>query len=89
MDIPKSGAFCYEDSLIIARLRSEIIREQGFKEQTYAVNAALKVDNAKLRKDVARLVNALKSIAANTCCDNCQEAALVAKEAISQFDKED
>jgi hypothetical protein len=30
-----------------------------------------------------RLERALQSIAANTCCDKCQEAALVAKKALS------
>jgi hypothetical protein len=30
------------------------------------------------------LVDALESIAANTCCDKCQEAALVAKSALAK-----
>jgi hypothetical protein len=29
---------------------------------------------------------ALRSIAANTCCDNCQEAALVARAALREMD---
>lgn len=32
---------------------------------------------------VARYEEALRSIAANTCCDKCQEAALVARAALS------
>ena len=31
-----------------------------------------------------RFRSALRSIAANTCCDNCQEAALVAKAALAE-----
>jgi hypothetical protein len=33
---------------------------------------------------IARLRRALESIAANSCCDKCQEAALVAKAALSK-----
>jgi hypothetical protein len=32
---------------------------------------------------IAELERALKRIASNTCCDRCQEAALVAKEALN------
>ena len=35
----------------------------------------------------AELLEALKSIAANTCCGTCQEAALVAKAAIANTEK--
>jgi hypothetical protein len=34
--------------------------------------------------EVERLRAALKSIARNTCCDRCQEAALVAKAALAE-----
>ena len=33
--------------------------------------------------EIERLREALQSIAANTCCDKCQEAALVAKAALA------
>ena len=33
-------------------------------------------------EDYAQIEAALKSIAANTCCDRCQEAALVARSAL-------
>lgn len=33
------------------------------------------------------LIDALKSIAANTCCDTCQEAKLVAQEALSALEQ--
>ncbi len=36
--------------------------------------------------EVERLRAALESIAANTCCDKCQEAALVARAALSPGD---
>ena len=35
-----------------------------------------------LRAEVTKLREALESIANNTCCDRCQEAALVAKAAL-------
>ena len=40
------------------------------------------------RKDaeIERLREALESIAANTCCDKCQEAALVARAALASTD---
>jgi hypothetical protein len=34
--------------------------------------------------DVLALVQALRSIAGNTCCDGCREAALVARSALDQ-----
>ena len=39
--------------------------------------AALRINNR-----LARLETALSSIARNTCCENCQEAARVAREAL-------
>lgn len=41
-----------------------------------------KRDVAALQKRVAELEAALASIASNTCCDRCQEAALVARAAL-------
>ena len=38
----------------------------------------------RLRASNAGLLEALQSIAANTCCDKCQEAALVARAAIER-----
>jgi alkylhydroperoxidase family enzyme len=34
--------------------------------------------------EIAKLEAALRSIAANTCCDKCQEAALVARAALGR-----
>lgn len=39
------------------------------------------------RAEVERLREALESIAANACCDRCQEAALVAKAALRREEK--
>ena len=36
----------------------------------------------QLEADLAAMREALQSIAANTCCDKCQEAALVARAAL-------
>lgn len=41
-----------------------------------------KTEAQKIREQNDRFENALKRIASNTCCDRCQEAALVAKEAL-------
>lgn len=38
----------------------------------------------KAADGIERLDAALRSIAANTCCDSCREAALVAKEALGE-----
>jgi hypothetical protein len=40
-------------------------------------------ENATLRAQHAALVEGLQSIAANTCCDRCQEAALVARQLLA------
>ena len=45
-------------------------------------NTILKARIAELEAENQRLRDALRSIAANTCCDRCQEAALVAKAAL-------
>ena len=47
--------------------------------------AVQRADAAEAR--IAALEAALKSIASNTCCDGCREAALVAQAALSQEDK--
>jgi bacterioferritin-associated ferredoxin len=39
-----------------------------------------------MRERIAQLEKALKSIAINTCCDKCQEAARVAREALQEQD---
>ena len=45
-----------------------------------------KMEAVRLRARVAELEAALRSIAANTCCDSCREAALVASLALEPRD---
>jgi hypothetical protein len=45
-------------------------------------NPALEVSREEAANEIQRLRSALQSIADNTCCDGCQEAALVAKRAL-------
>lgn len=45
-------------------------------------NRNIEVTYDALRKRIAELEAALSSIARNTCCDKCQEAALVARAAL-------
>jgi chromosome segregation ATPase len=70
------------------------------REQLQAENARLRAENAKLaasnhaylsdyqeaRGEIEKLRAALRSIAANTCCNRCQEAALVARAALGEKD---
>ena len=44
---------------------------------------ALEADNERLRGEKLQLIATLQSIASNTCCDKCQEAALVARAALA------
>ena len=73
-------------SLEIIDLRAENDRLQArLKEQADAYSeliAQLHRDVAERDREIERLRGALESIAANTCCDKCQEAALVAKRAL-------
>jgi hypothetical protein len=59
-----------------------------------AMERALTEDVAELSKPpaepdieahISRLTQALKSISANTCCDSCREAALVARSALASY----
>ena len=47
----------------------------------------LRIAYAEKDAEADRLREALESIAANTCCDKCQEAALVARAALAKEDK--
>ena len=42
---------------------------------------------ARIIEAADELAKQMKSIADNTCCDKCQEAALVAKEALAAYEK--
>lgn len=67
----------------LEELRRSIANLRGFNEYTWPDhgNAALAI-----AASYALLVQALKSIAANTCCDQCREAALVAQKALCDGD---
>ena len=52
------------------------------------VAEALEQENARLQARVRDLEAALRSIAANTCCEHCQEAALVARAAFAAVNAE-
>ena len=45
---------------------------------------AVAKENARLNNRIEQLEAALRSIAANTCCDTCQEAALVDRAALGE-----
>lgn len=45
---------------------------------------AYKQAEEKYKSRIEQLEAALRSIAANTCCDKCQEAALVARAALGE-----
>ena len=53
-----------------------------------AALGACEAERDRLKAVNAGLVEALESIAANTCCGPCQEAALVARNAIAKATKE-
>jgi SMC interacting uncharacterized protein involved in chromosome segregation len=65
-------------------------REDRIKTDTDAACAiAAETTIEKLKQIVAILTAGLWSIARNTCCDRCQEAALVAKAALDAASRED
>jgi len=60
------------DRLILSSVGYNIQRDKALEEY------------ASLRQQLEQARAALNSIAANTCCDTCQEAALVARAAIDK-----
>lgn len=68
------------DKQIVAK-DAEIERLRDELEIAYAASRSEDIE------EIERLREALKSIAANTCCDNCQEAALVARAALRGDEK--
>lgn len=53
----------------------------------YSARLGFEAAYALRTPDINQLVEALKSIAANTCCDTCQEAKLVAQSALSALEQ--
>jgi hypothetical protein len=50
-----------------------------------ALDSTPAVDDTYIEARIKVLSDALKSISKNTCCDNCREAALVARSAIASY----
>jgi hypothetical protein len=72
-------------------LRQQLAAEREKNDElTKQIAIGLKRENelskelAAEREKVKTLVEALRSIAENTCCDRCQEAALVARAALAK-----
>jgi len=61
----------------IEQLRGQVDFERECREGTYA-------DLEKQDAEIKRLREVLQSISNNTCCDDCQEAALVARAALKE-----
>ena len=49
--------------------------------------ASLLIENENLKIRIEKLEAALRSIAANACCNGCREAALVARKALEGKDE--
>jgi hypothetical protein len=61
----------------IEQLRGQVEFERECRNGAYA-------DLEKQDAEIERLRDVLQSISNNTCCDNCQEAALVARAALKE-----
>jgi NMD protein affecting ribosome stability and mRNA decay len=68
--------------MIADTLHAQAVAEAVFQEQERMVAWHVKVQGEAVAQAVREYETALKSIAANTCCDRCQEAALVAQAAL-------
>ena len=67
----------------------ERVEELEANQQTQAQVIVNYMDEEqRLLDKVEQLRAALESIAANTCCERCQEAALVAREALGAVDND-
>jgi hypothetical protein len=83
LDVASLGIRGCLEALSAAELRrlhadNERLTATAFQAQNAATDLAYRYQ---------RLREALESIAANACCDRCQEAALVAKAALRREDK--
>jgi hypothetical protein len=58
--------------------------QHGRADRNAAQYAAEQAKREQLQAENKKLRTALRSIAANTCCDRCQEAALVARAALGE-----
>jgi pyruvate-formate lyase len=71
----------------IKQWKQELIMMSSVDNADNVINTIRKALEAKepeeLRQEVERLRDALHSIANSTCCDNCNQAAIVAREALA------
>lgn len=58
--------------------------EHLFIDRLEKAHAQLQAELDRADSTISRLREALGSIARNTCCDKCQEAALVARTALKE-----
>ena len=61
----------------------EIFGIEGYMIAWFS-NAMMAMHDHLYKTEIAQLREALQSISNNTCCDNCQEAALVARAALKE-----
>jgi hypothetical protein len=54
------------------------------REENYDLTLTFLLSKEKADDEIERLRHVLQSISNNTCCDNCQEAALVARAALKE-----
>jgi hypothetical protein len=59
-----------------------IEKDAAHIEEMYGLVAAMNADHTASKTRIEKLEAALRSIAANACCDSCREAALVARKAL-------
>jgi hypothetical protein len=60
-------------------------RQRGYILPTDGTSKIVRSAEPDIEARITRLTEALKSISANTCCDNCREAALVARSALASY----
>ena len=63
-----------------------IEKDAAHIDEMYELVAAMNADHTIRKTRIEKLEAALRSIAANACCDSCREAALVARKALEGKD---
>ena len=58
---------------------------KGKLKTSEEIGRAFEEDAGQLRVKLAKAMTGLNSIASNTCCDKCQEAALVARTTLAEL----
>jgi hypothetical protein len=65
-------------------MERDVFRDEGYMI-TWFANAMMAMHDYLHKTEIERLRDVLQSISNNTCCDNCQEAALVARAALKEI----